>query len=317
MNVSDDKVQPISRRAFIQRGSLVLTASASLTGISCSGGRKTDLDAASLGKEHPAFAAKPVRFGIITDLHYADKPHNATRYYQESVTKLVEASVEFAVKQIDFVVELGDLIDSADSVDTELGYLETINKEFAGISKDRHYVLGNHCVDMLTKEEFLGGVEQAASYYSFDRGHVHFVVLDACFRSDGEPYGRKNSNWDDSNVPRQQLEWLKADLKGTQLKTIVLVHQRLDATSKFGIRNSPQVRKILEDSGKVLAVLQGHSHQNDLTDMGTIHYCTLRAMVEGSGIASNGYSVVDVAPDGTIQISGFRQQAKYEWKPTA
>ena len=32
----------------------------------------------------------------------------------------------------------------------------TCNREFSAISKDRHYVLGNHCVDTLTKDEFLG-----------------------------------------------------------------------------------------------------------------------------------------------------------------
>jgi hypothetical protein len=38
--------------------------------------------------------------------------------------------------------------------------MRTINREFSAISKDRHYVLGNHCVDTLTKAEFLEGVEQ-------------------------------------------------------------------------------------------------------------------------------------------------------------
>ena len=106
-----------------------------------------------------------------------------------------------------FVVELGDLIDAADTVETEQHYLKTINREFAAISKDRHYVLGNHCVDTLTKADFLGGVEQEKSYYSLDRGDFHFIVLDSCFRSDGEPYGRKNSKWNDANLPAAEVEW--------------------------------------------------------------------------------------------------------------
>ena len=35
----------------------------------------------------------------------------------------------------------------------------------------------------------------------FDRGGFHFVVLDACFRSDGVPYGRKNFKWTDTKIP--------------------------------------------------------------------------------------------------------------------
>ncbi|MCF7963695.1 MAG: hypothetical protein K9M08_23390, partial [Pirellula sp.] len=49
-----------------------------------------------------------------------------------------------------------------------------------------------------------------SSVHSFDRGDFHFVVLDACFRNDGEPYGRKNSKWNDANIPAAELEWLQA-----------------------------------------------------------------------------------------------------------
>ena len=98
-------------------------------------------------------------------------------------------------------------------------------------------VLGNHCVDTLTKDEFLGGVEQKQSYYSFDRGGFHFVVLDACFRGDGQPYGRKNSKWNDANIPAAELEWLAADVKATEKPVIVFAHQRLDVSSNHVFRH--------------------------------------------------------------------------------
>ena len=59
----------------------------------------------------------------------------------------------------------------------------------------------------LTKEEFLDGVQQEQSYYSFDSGNLHFVALDACFRSDGQPYGPQNFVWTDPNIPADELEW--------------------------------------------------------------------------------------------------------------
>ena len=67
-------------------------------------------------------------------------------------------------------------LDAAE-IDVEKGYLARINREFAALCKDRFYVLGNHCVDTLTKEEFLGGVEQEKSYTSFDRGGWPEIVL--------------------------------------------------------------------------------------------------------------------------------------------
>lgn len=286
----------IGRRAFLAKGSLVLAGLGFATAELLHG------------------ADKPgVKFGVITDLHYADKPSAGSRHFRESVDKLIEAAGQFNKEKIDFVVELGDLIDAAASVETEQGYLKRINKEFSAISKDRHYVLGNHCVDMLYKEEFLEGVGQKKAAYSFDRGGIHFVVLDACFKSDGKPYGRKSSRWNDANVPAEQVDWLKADLKSAEKHVIVFAHQRLDVTNDYRIKNAPEIRKVLEGSGKVRAVFQGHSHQNDYKEIAGIHYCTLVAMVEGSGAENSGYSTVEVRPDGTVVLRGFRKQKGYEW----
>ena len=290
----------LGRRAFLNKGTLLLAAAAT--------GSRSHLFA----DENDA----PLRVGLVTDLHHADKPSAGTRHYRETLGKLAEAAAQFEKEKVSFAVELGDLIDAADTVETEQRYLRTINREFSAIAKDRHYVLGNHCVDTLTKTEFLDGVEQKQSYYSFDRGDFHFVVLDACFRKDGKPYGRKNSKWNDANIPAAEMDWLRADLKATTRKTVVFAHQRLDVSNDHGVKNCPEVRELFEESGKVLAVFQGHSHQNDLKDIGGIHYCTLVAMVEGSGAENNGYSVMEVAPAGTIRLTGFRKQKRYDWVPT-
>ncbi len=292
----------LGRRAFLRGGSLILAA--------------TSLDLltpdALCAREESAKSM--VKVGLITDLHHADKPPAGTRFYRETLNKLAEAAQQFEKDKPNFVVELGDLIDAADSVKTEQTYLKQVNGVFAGLSKDRHCVLGNHCVDTLTKEEFLDGVEQKQSFYSFDRGGIHFVVLDACFRGDGKPYGRKSSKWNDANIPNEQVDWLKDDLKGTTRKVVVFVHQRLDVANDYGIKNAAEVRKVLEGSGKVLAVFQGHSHKNDYKEVGSIHYCTLVAMVEGAGAENNGYSTAAIQPGGTIVLTGYRKQKGYEWQ---
>ena len=314
MSDSDSELRQIGRRAFLKQGTLVLTTAA--TGVVGCSKQSGGISAPNEFAEAPTGTEEPpklIRIGLMTDLHHADKPEFGSRFYRETVDKIEEAATEFLISRIDFAVELGDLIDAADSVDTELGYLKTINDKFSTIAKDRHYVLGNHCVDMLTKAEFLGTVEQKESYYSFDRNGFHFIVLDACFRNDSEPYGRKNSSWADSNIPPKEIEWLRGDLKATRKKVVVFVHQRLDTDSNFGIKNAPEIRQILEASGNVLAVFQGHSHENDLNDIGGIHYCTLRAMVEGSGADHNSYSVLEMSPSGIIKVKGFRMQSEYTW----
>jgi predicted phosphodiesterase len=290
----------LGRRAFLEHGTLVLTAAS----LNPSGVLADD-------------APPRLRVGLVTDLHYADKAPAGTRHYRETLAKLDEAARQFDQDKPTFLVELGDLIDATDSVDAERSYLTSINRPFSAICKDRHYVLGNHCVDTLTKEEFLGGVEQEKSYYSFDRAGTHFVVLDSCFRSDGQPYERRNFQWTDANIPAAELERLDADLRATDKPVIVFAHQRLDVAGDHGVRNDADVRTVLEASGRVLAVFQGHSHRNELEEIGGIHYCTLAAMVEGSGADNNGYSLLEIAPAGTLQLTGFRRQKSQRLRPPA
>ncbi|MCA9438109.1 MAG: alkaline phosphatase, partial [Candidatus Omnitrophica bacterium] len=81
-------------------------------------------------------------------------------------------------------------------------------------------------------------------------------------------------------------------------------------SNNFGIKSGPEVRKILEDSGKVRAVFQGHNHINEHKEIGDIHYVTLAALIEGSGEQNNAYSILDVYPD-RLEVSGFRNQVDY------
>ena len=146
-------------------------------------------------------------------------------------------------------------------------------------------------------------------------------MLDACYKQDGTPYGRKNYRYDNTLIPAEELEWLKGDLAATTKPTIVLAHQRLDFSPTDGmnnwnatVKNAPDVRKVLEESGRVRPCSRGIRISNDHREVGGIHYCVFRAMVEGSGEEQNGYSVANLYADGSIKIEGFRQQRNYDWK---
>lgn len=288
---------PISRRAFLRNGTLCLAG--------------TTLLGRAFAEESPD--EKPLlRIGLATDMHYADRAPAGSRYYRETLRKFEQAAEQFHREKTDAMIELGDFIDAAESVDEEKGYLRTITKAFKQTPGEHHFVLGNHCVTTLTKAEFLEIVERPKTYYSFDMQGVHFIVLDACFRSDGEPYGRRNFTWTDPNIPAEELEWLRDDLKATDAPTFVFLHQRLDCGAPHAVKNCEEVRRVLETSGNVAAVLQGHSHKNDYRDINGIHYVTLAAMIEGSGEENNAYAVMDIHTDGVAAIRGFVKQTSSE-----
>lgn len=263
-----------------------------------------------------AFAAEETgaRIGLVTDLHYADRDPAGSRHYRDTRAKLAEAIGRFREENVDCIVALGDLIDSAPSLQAEKEYLRQIAKDFGAAGTRVHFVVGNHCVSALTKAEYREIVGQDRSFYSFDLKGVHCVVLDACFRSDGEPYGRKNFDWKDANIPDAQIEWLKKDLEQAGQRALVFVHQRLDARPPLGVNNAGAVRDVLQRSGKVLAVVQGHDHQGDFKEIAGTGYCTLAAMVEGAAPANNAYAVIDLPPGGEIRIRGFRKQKSHQWR---
>lgn len=255
---------------------------------------------------------KSLSFGLVTDVHYADAAPAGSRHYRDSRQKLRLAVETFNRLELPMAVELGDFVDAGPGKEDDLEYLRAVRKVFQALRGKRHYVLGNHCVVRLTKQESLAncGADVKRSYYSFDLGPYHFVVLDGCFRKDGASYRPGNFTWTDTWIPKAQQRWLADDLKKARdRKTIVFIHQNLDCEDDpHGVKNAAEVRRVLERSGNVSAVFQGHKHSGGYRRIGGIHYCTLRAMVEGPTAENNAYAVVTLDASGRIKLQGFGRQ---------
>jgi predicted phosphodiesterase len=255
-----------------------------------------------------------VRFGIVTDCHYADADTVGTRYYRHSLDKLGECVKLMNEKQVDFLVELGDFKDQ-DSPPVEkktLSYLQAVESVFRRFNGPIYHVLGNHDEDSISKTQFLTNIENTGidprrSYYSFDFNGVHFVVLDANYKSDGADYDHGNFDWTDANIPQAELQWLRRDLAESNKAVIVLIHQLLDGAGSHYVKNAAEVRQILEQSGRILAVFQGHLHDGNYILINGIHYYTLKAVIEGPGPENNSYAIVEVRPDMSITVTGYRK----------
>ena len=74
------------------------------------------------------------------------------------------------------------------------------------------------------------------------------------------------------------------------------------------MKNAQQVRSILEKSGNVLAVFQGHLHSGGYRRIGGIDYYTLRAMVEQPTAKNNAYAVITLDRSDRITVKGFGRQ---------
>jgi predicted phosphodiesterase len=265
--------------------------------------------------------ADGVRFGLITDLHYADIPPRGTRQCRKSVAKLAECVATMNEQGADFLVELGDFKDQ-DTPPVEantLRYLDTIEAVFRRFRGPRYHVLGNHDTDSLSKARFLAHVENSGiapgeSCYGFTVGGARFLVLDANYRADGSDYDRGNFDWTQAWLPPKELAWLRRELAAAQAPVVVFVHQPLDGYGPHTVRNAAEVRQILRASRKVVAVFQGHNHAGGYHCLDGIHYCTLKAAVEGE---DNAYALVELMPDGRITVTGYHRAVSRKLAPPA
>jgi predicted phosphodiesterase len=263
--------------------------------------------------EDPGIA---VRFGIVSDAHYADRDPAGSRAYRESLSKMRECVDRMNEERVGFLIELGDLKDEDPGRREEdtLGYLRAVEEVLGGFRGPRYHVLGNHDMDSISKAQFGDvaentGIPTGAGHYAFAAGGVRFVVLDANYTRDGRDYDHGNFDWTDANIPPGQRAWLQEELRAASGPVVVFVHQQLDGADEFCVRQAEDIRAMLEAHGGVLAVFQGHNHPGRHRRIGGIHYYTLRAMVEGTGAENNAYAVVEVRRDGDLRVTGYRRAA--------
>jgi alkaline phosphatase len=257
---------------------------------------------------------KTVRFGMITDLHYA-KRSDGSRYYAQSMLKLNEAIHTFNENKLDFIVELGDFKDQgANPARTEtLTFLDEIELEFQRFSGPKYHALGNHDMDSISKTDFFAHTENSGeakgkNYYSFIQRGVKFIVLDATFNENGSDYDNNNFDWTKAIIPDNQKTWLEEELD-SEYPAVVFVHHLLDpspeASKDHRITNAADVVEILERKNNVLAVFQGHYHEGHYSFRNGIHYFTINSVIDGAFPANNSFAIVEIDESLNISIDGF------------
>ena len=270
-------------------------------------------------------ASEAVRLGIVADVHVhdTDSPveHKVMTNYAERLTAFVDAMNAWPA---DAVIQLGDLVNGAFVMGAPLGDVTRIHALLdeaigllSALDSPLYHVLGNHDMYDLSKPEVLTAMDLDTGYYSFDLGDYHFVILDAEYNPDGTDYDHVFMRTK-GFVPPEQLDWLASDLAATTLPTIVCVHQPLDSDfeSLAGgppIINNKEVQRVLSESGVVIAVFQGHDHENRYVEIDGIHYVTFDAMVDHTEPTPPAYAQVTLDPEARmIRIEGFGLQESYE-----
>jgi len=235
-------------------------------------------------------AREEFRFGLITDIQYADKDDGAftdefgrvrALYFRRSLQHLRAALSEWRDQRAAFAMQLGDLIDGyANDAERSLSDLARARKELDAhdiASFQWHHVVGNHCRYAPRKPllEALG-LENGRSYYAFSPAPGwRFVVLDgaelcmAAVDADGaekrefaavcadlglDPASR--AEWNGA-MSRAQLAWLEEELEQSSTRGETVVAFGHFPLSSDGAMASP-ASHLLTNAESVLALFRRH-----------------------------------------------------------
>jgi|GEM_PF-4043243 len=185
---------------------------------------------------------------------------------------------------------------------------------FEKLKLPAYFVLGNHELKSKRGIDAINDYQdykkwfkvfQNNYFYSWDREGYHFVALNSNENYSPvltEIFSPKILTGGCFTFSDEQLAWLVDDLAKTEKPTIVFTHIPLDnrSISSYDIvNNAKQARKIIRQSQKVLAVIQGHSHHMSAPALDgytvrfkSIPYIYLPSF--GSKVVGPRYSVVTV-----------------------
>lgn len=260
--------------------------------------------------------------GFVTDLHFGPEAYHEgkLRKLSHHAGSLAQAVVRAMNEQVrpELLVNLGDDIED-EGREADLARYEECQAILRTANAELVNVAGNHDTIHLTREH-LGRIwrREGPLYYSLDRAGVHLVVLHTHERKDVAVH-----------IPEAQLEWLKDDLARTVLPTIVLMHhsaseQDLEDSFWFKgaahlalVKERRDLRRILEESGKVRAVFNGHVHRNHLDVIRGIPYVTIQSLVENldedaPGRPAAAFAVATITADRIVVRVRGNDPARYQ-----
>lgn len=260
-----------------------------------------------------------VSFGIVADLQYCDAPHFKNRYFRNSIAKFNQAIETFNSDKLDFVVNLGDLIDQSwQSYDRILPLFESIK---APVS----HVLGNHDyeVDEPLKPEVHKklGIQK---YYHFSKGNWRFIVLDgneistyANLKESAkyqkaeqllvnlEHEHKVNANFWNGGIGENQLIWLNktlADAEKKNQQAVIFCHFPIYPEHRHNLLNDVELLNVIEKHDCVKAWFNGHNHHGNYGVLKNTHFVNVKGMVETE--FDSAFCVVQLSKERII-LKGF------------
>jgi hypothetical protein len=256
---------------------------------------------------------------VFTDAHFGEDSNYEIIGGREHVNifgsqfpKLID-ELKLKFKKYDLIVNLGDSIINKNK-DFDIKKYEEFIDMFKEVEVPMIHLFGNHDIQFIPQEILNKFTGEKRNYYSKDIGGIHHIILTAKLKNvipnieahiEFDPY-----------IPTEQIEWLREDIEKTKFPVIVYTHFSLTDKGSKGnyyfesfeenmtlVEGRQDIRKVFEDSKKVLLVLNGHMHFYNKENINGIDYVTLPSICENDGTGNPTKEYLDLSIDEKNQVS--------------
>ncbi len=258
-----------------------------------------------------------ISFGLIADVQYCNCDKTGSRYYRNSLPKLEEAIGGLNAADLDFIINLGDLIDrDFKSFEPVLNILKN--------SRHRIYHLhGNHDYNVRNgyKKKICDLLTGKDSYYSFSRYGFRFIALNSCEISTYSGSRRSavvardmitrlsNKGYPNAfewngGMSEDQIEWLRSELENASINNeyvLVFSHHTVEPAGTHNIYNREEILELISAYDNIIAWFCGHDHSGGYGNFNRTHFVILHGMVETA--ESNAWAIVEIY-DNKLWIKG-------------
>ena len=227
------------------------------------------------------FVLEPVDDSRFSFIAFADNQisnrHGEVTCFTTTTVPDINASLDsLKIKGYEpFLVALGDQAHDCYWKKNRYGLPEAYS-DLAKLNAPLYSVMGNHDNDNTAMNDYDAAGEWrrniGPNYYSFNKGGIHFVVLDNIEVVDDSPLKSKDGECVYKHrISKDQLEWLRKDLSFVADRSkplVIMMHAPLYFAPGndriYYIENAPELIEIL-DGFEDIRVLSGHTHYSYAT----------------------------------------------------
>jgi predicted phosphodiesterase len=262
-------------------------------------------------------------FGLIADLQYADQEPANNRFFRNSREKLRQAIEMFNARRVQFVIDLGDLIDRG------WQHFDTILSVYNQLRCPLYLVPGNHDfeVDDAYKVQVLARLGHREGWMDFAVGPWRFILLNGADVStfahlSGHPNHRLALKWMEDlsaasapngnpwngGIGEEQMAWLTARLAESAAKgerVIALCHYPIFPAHRHNLLNDLEILRLLREYPNAAAWFCGHNHEGGYARCAHLHHVNLKGAVDTEHDTAS--CIVHVYSD-RLELEGFGQE---------